>query len=389
MDGFGKAKYGNGSSIKYFDLKTDPKGGTVTYTFRLLPPVKSYAATGIWAKYYGQHFGWKGIDKNNPGQTHDRPFKCIEERNFKTGMITLPCPTCQFIASHLAEREFIENKAKADTSFTGQMVKALQEETINWKKSHNCDRKWNMNAANPQWEFGVLRMAHDVKKLLEAKIKEVKDRFHIDPLDPAEGVWFRFTRAGARIGVVTTVDFEMEDSRDAQGNISSRLKRAPMSQAQIEQALAECVDLSPELTPVVQTLSKDQMELMVKSNGDPETVDQIWAMGEKRDEPVQAPRSTPAPQSVVKVTAPEPKPEPKVEAKLPEPVAATVDPRVAPLKAAGLSDAQIAAVLGMSVAVPAAPVVVATPTPTPAPAAVPEVGLSKDRFFNMFKEEKK
>ena len=387
--GFGKARYGSGAGIRFFDLKTDRKGGTVSYTYRLFPPMKALINNPKgWAVYYGLHFGYDGIDKFNIGKVKARPFKCIEEKNFKTGMIVKGCPECQRIVSTLAEFEGKVAKAKSDTSFTAQMVSAVEDEVVAWKKKHNCDRKWYLNAMNPQGEFGVLRMSHDVKKLLEAKIQEVKERYHIDPLDPTEGVWFRFTRIGAGIAVQTQVDAETEDTKDASGRIMSSIKMSILAPAQIEQALEECCDL----LSVVPVLSEQQIGLLAKCSGDPEDVDAIWAMGEKVPETAAPSQVTPAP-VVTPVAATPPAavapPVAPVEAPAAQPAPpAPEDPLATGLRAAGVPEAMIAGVLAsMSAPVPVPEVVSAPPAPLAPVKAAPEVGLPKDKFFEMFRSK--
>lgn len=398
-EGFGKAKYGGTGGFKAYDLKTDSQGGSLTYLYRVLPPMKSLSTSGTWAIYYGQHFGYAGVDPKDPQQTKQRPFKCIEEFNFRTKMITKACPECNLIASKKAALEAKTVKVKADISNTAEMVDNLLAADNAWlsgKGGHNCQRQWHMNVMAPSGEFGVLRMSHEVKKLMEGAIKEAKDVWGIDPTDLDQGVWFKFVRTGKKMLVQTTVTIDMQMDKDPTGKSRGQIpKPAPLTPAQIEQALQEC----PDLTEVVRTLSEKQITLLTKCSGDPNEVDEIWAMGE-----AVAPTSsvsTPAPR-----LAPEPVPQPKpapVVAPAPksEPVpaapVAVEDPKVALLKTMGFSETQIAAMMAMVPSKPAAEPVAAVPAPItasagPAP-AVPATtpsevpgGLSKDQFYDLFKK---
>lgn len=401
MEGFGKAKYGGSGGFKIYDLKTDNQGGSVSYVFRLLPPMKSQASTGVWAIYYGQHFGYAGVDPKDANKTKQRPFKCIEEKNFRTGMITRACPECALVATRKADLEFKEAQAKADTSKTEEMINDLLAEDRDWLKSHNCQRQWYMNVMTPSNEFGILRMSHEVKKLLEAKIKEAKETWGVDPTDLETGCWFRFTRTGRKISVTTTVDLEMVTNRDGSGRaIGQSLKQAPLTREQAVQALQEC----PDLTEVVRVLSEEQISLLTQSGGDPEEVDRIWAMGQRDAEqsprPVSRPVPRPAP-APAPAAAPKPAPQPAPAA---APVAPPAeDPKIAALRALGFNDAQIAALSAMAPTPAAAPAPqpMAPPAPEPQQAAAPQppapvppkpastpasVGLPRDQFMELFKK---
>ena len=411
VDGFGVAKYGGGGGFKTWDLKTDKTGGTLIYTFRILPPMKSLAQEGKWALYHGTHFGYAGVDKKDSTKTKQRPFKCIEERDFrKNNMITKACPECQLVAGKKAELEAKEIQVKANIQNTEAIVKELLAEDREWLYSHNCQRQWHMNVMSPQFEFGVLRMAHEVKKLLEEKIKECKKNWGVDPTDLNSGCWFQFKRVGAKMAVQTTVELEMEQQKDATGRTTGQsLKLAPLTEEQAKQALENC----PDLNDVVSVLSEQQITLLTTGSGDPEEIDNIWAMGQKSESvsaPVQAPTPKPAPVAAPKpppavvvapVVAPAPVPAPAPVAAPVAPPAAPEDPRIALFRAAGLNDAQIQMMLALATPA-AAPAAVAAPivapvAPVAPPAAVPptpaatpaaQAGLPRERFMNLFNEKK-
>jgi len=392
-DGFGKPKYGGGGGFKVFDLKTEKSGGVAVYTFRLLPPMKSCASTGEWGKYLGQHFGYAGQDTKDQTKTKQRPFMCIEVKNFRSKIVTQSCPECDLIASNKAASDQRIVGFKSDASLAAEVVEAKIKEEAAWFKSHNCQRQWWINVMNPQGEFGVLRISHEVKKMLDTKIKELIEQYQIDPLDLEQGVYFKFTRAGAGIAVTTSVEVQMEQEKNAQGRMQFTIKMAPLSAAQAEKALAEC----PDLNEVIRVLSEKQVALLTQCSGDPEEVDAIWAMGEKREEspaptprlvpkaapaPVPVPAPTPAPAPVLPSPKPAPAPEPAVE-----------PPLVTMLRKAGLNDAQIAAALAAQAPATPAPV----PDPTPLPPEVkaehpkspePPSGLSRDKFMDLFRDNK-
>ena len=431
-NGFGQPKYGSGQSYKTYDLKGDKNGGSIVYIFRLLPPMKSLAEIGKWAVYHGIHFGYAGVDFKDPTRTRQRPFKCIEEKNFKTQLITRACPECSFVASKVDDLETQTIALKKNPEITEEQIEEQTADLKEWIYAHNTDRKWYINVMAPGGtEFGVLRIAHKTKKLLDETIKKTISEEGIDPLALDQGVWIKFTRIGKKIEIQDQIEIEYISQKDpATGKSMKTIKPAALTQAQIDQALRDCPDLNTE---VVRIVSEEQIQALVNSSGDPEEVDGILSIGQKTEgspKPASAPRPTakPAPVAVPKpppvksapVAVPKPAPAaaaaPRVAPQAPPAASvATTDP-VAAFRAMGFSDAQIQGFIASLVpATPPAsqvtepeaepeidpvdggsdrdgpdepePETMTEPTPAADPTPAAAVGLPKDRFMALFNKK--
>jgi hypothetical protein len=354
--GFGKPKYGSNTFAKTIRLKE----GAATVA-RILPPMKSLADTGEWAVYLGTHFGYKGVNSKDKSKPTYRPFKCVQNRDYKTKMILQDCPECDLISQRQEDLKALEAEMKAK-GHSEDEVKELSAPLKDWLSDHNCDRKWHMNVKQQDGSFAVLQISHKTKKLLEAEITRVLTEDGIEALDLNQGVWFRFNRTGKGIETQDTVSVEYESVRDATtGRVVRTVKLAPLTEAECEKALKECPDLSKNLREI----SYEQIKLLTQCSGDDEEVDAILAMGEKKEASpggntaVQAPASTPA--------APKPAP---TEADLQAQIAALT---------AQLSAQKPAVVAQPTPVSDAAPAAAAAAPVAPTPAATPAAGLPVDR----------
>lgn len=289
----GTPSYGNTEIIyhKNYKLKSPDasKGETVFVLpdLRILPPMHSLGEKGTWAKYYGQHFGYPGQGKE-PGKPKQRPFACIQQTDFRTKMVTVPCSACDVIDEKSAERKAREAEYKTEGKSDDDICELLEPLTT-WLKKHNCDRKWHINVVDRAGNFGVLQISHTLKKALDVKIDELRNKRKIDPIAVDGGVWFRFSRMG-KFPVQDAVEYVMSESDDG----SFRIERCPLTEAQCEQAEKICPDLA---TGVVKTISAAQINLLVACSGDPEEVDRIWALGTKA---APAPERSPVAKPVAK-----------------------------------------------------------------------------------------
>lgn len=276
MSGFGKPKYGGGSS---FAKTIRLKEGTVTVV-RILPPMKSLADLGLWAIYSGTHFGYKGVNQRDPSKPSLRTFKCIEEKDFRSKTLLQDCPECDLIAQREEEEKELKLEAKK-AGHSSDEIDELAKPLSDWLRDHNCDRKWKMNVKTQQGEYATLHLSHKTKKKVDAKISSILTEDGIDALDIEQGVWFKFTRTGRGIETEDAVDVEYESVRDpSTGRVSRTIKLAPLTQAEAEQALREC----PDLTTLDREISHEQIKLLTMCSGEPEDVDEIFAIGQKNKE---------------------------------------------------------------------------------------------------------
>jgi hypothetical protein len=396
--GFGKPKYGgSGSYAKNLKLQTDKNGQPVSATYRILPPMKSLAESGEWAVYVGTHFGYKGVNPKDRSKPGHRPFKCIEEKDYKTKMILQDCPECDLIAQRKDELDKLEASLKAK-GHSSDEIEELTKPHKTWLFEHSCDRKWQMNVKCQDGSFGVLSLSHKTKKKLDAKIAQILTEDGIDALDLEQGVWFKFTRTGKGIEVDDTVDVEYESVRDPSTNrVVRTIKMAPLTEAEINQALKEC----PDLATNVRALSYEQIKMLTECSGDDEEVEAILGLGQKKEgspgaRAAAAPRPAPAPAAAPRAAAP-------VSTPAPAPAPAAAAPAVDQAALIAQLQAQLAAAQAAAAATPAAPTATAAPTPAPAPAAAaeapvpatpaaaPAAGLPVDRAALMarFKQQPK
>lgn len=278
-DVFGTPSFG-GARLRIFKIK-DGDG----QIYRILPPFKSCRATGEWAKYYSQHYGWKGVSKKDASKTVHRPFKCIEEKN-RDKMITKECKGCTKVKAQIALRD--ERKASIDAEikrgkkYSEADVEELMRPLEDWIKEHNIDRKWWINVMNEKRECGVLLIAHRHKAALDAAMEKLQKEEGIskkEMMEPKTGVWWDFGRTGSGNQTQHTVAAVYETEVINNKRVRS-LKTAPLTNEDLQNVLANCADLNQ----VVRTLTADQIEALVGGSGDPEEVDAIFDMGMRSEQ---------------------------------------------------------------------------------------------------------
>lgn len=275
MSGFGKAKYGNSSETnyqKFIRLESDKE-----LMVRVLPPMKSLADVGKWAMYHSVHYGYRGVDRKDPSKSSARPFRCVEQKNFKTGMITQSCPECLEIQRKKETLEERELSLSKRTDMSAEEKDIILSPLKSFLKEHNVDRKWYLNVMVSDGSFAVLQISHRLKKQLDLLVERVSNEEGVDPFDLNTGVWFNFRRTGKKLEAVDTVEpvYIKEEMNGRKVNV---LKVSALTEAQIQDALTKC----PDLTEVTRVISLDQINLLVGSSGDPEEVDRILAMGSVR-----------------------------------------------------------------------------------------------------------
>lgn len=292
MNGFGKPKYSHNSSndsgfYKIFKMESDKD-----LVVRVLPPMKSLAESGKWGVFHSVHYGYQGLNKKDPSKTQARPFRCVEQKNFKTGMITQSCPECLEIRrkeEQLSERQAaLSNRSDMSAEEKETVLSPLKR----FLKDHNLDRKWHINVMALDGAFGVLQISHRVRKQLDSLIQRIEQEENVDALDPETGVWFNFRRTGKRLECVDTVEavYVREDINGRKVNV---LKSGKLTEQQVQDALAKC----PDLNETTRAISLEQINALINSSGDPEEVDRILSMGSFRGErsaSPSAPKKQPA-----------------------------------------------------------------------------------------------
>jgi hypothetical protein len=290
----GTPQYGNTDMVFYKNWKLkspDTQKGETVFVLpdlRIVPPLHSLAEKGFWARYHGQHFGYAGNAKE-PGKVRQRPFACIQQTDFRTKIVTVECAACDIIEEKRSEREAREAEYKSKGK-NEQEIRELLEPLTQWLKKHNCDRKWHINCMDRAGNFGVLQISHTLKKALDVKLDEMRNKRKIEPIDKDSGVWIRFSRMG-KFPVQDSVEVVMSETADGR----FEYERCPLTEQQCEQAEKVCPDLQ---SGVVKTITAAQIAQLVGCSGDPDEVDRIWAQGSKTVERSTPPRTTPVAQPV-------------------------------------------------------------------------------------------
>lgn len=347
MAGWGKPKYSSGPKGKNFNLK---EGDNV---YRFLPPMHSFADEGLWSTYVSTHFGYYGTDPTDSNKTRLKTFKCIQKDDRQSGMVLEECPECTLIEDKQAELKDQEATLRTQFKADGMDEKEIEEtlETAlapikGWLKQHNVDRKHHMNVMTPSGEFGQLKLSHRTKKQLDAKLKELNDEDGIDPLDLEQGVLINIKRTGKMRDVVDTVEV-VKEKVNVNGKKMEQILLRPLTEDEANAALENCRDLA---TAGGYVLTKEQIQELTESSGDPEEVDRVFSRNKEESKKSAAP-AKPASKPADKAEAPAPKPAakeavaPKPEAtEAPKPTAdEVVQQRLAALKAKKEAEAKKAA----------------------------------------------
>lgn len=237
--------------------------------FRLLPPFKSFASDGKWAKYEAIHWGYKGSNGT-------RTFRCIREKDLKTKMLKVRCPECDLIEERKLQfdSKVEELQTKGDSNgkkYTKDQALEFLKPFGDWLFAHNRDSKWYINALNNNNEIGRLAIPHKMYVILQGKISELLKE-GVDPLRVDQGVQLDFYREGSGGGTVHKVEVVQETVEYA-GKKLKTAKAAPLTPDVLERMDSEAWDL----VNMFHTLTQDQIQLLVSSEGDTQIVDSLFS----------------------------------------------------------------------------------------------------------------
>ncbi len=349
--GWGKPKYG--SSTPKGQTKGIKEGDNI---FRILPPMHSFAESGKWANYVTVHFGYSGVDSQDPSKKRTKPFRCIKVEDRRSNMVLEECPECTLFDKTTEQLKSRESEIRAELAAAGKSGTDLEEVLATalepmrgWIKTHSPDRKHYLNVMSPDGkEFYHFKLSHRTKKQLDGVLKELSENEGIDGLDLSQGVLINIKRTGrflAAQDVVTVV----KEKVVVDGRKLEQIALRPLTDEEAQAALETCRDLA-EVGGYV--LTKEQITDLTECSGDPEEVDAIF--NRNRKESSASPRPRPANDNVI--SAP---PAPPVAPKAPPVVVEA--PRVNPAIAARLAeikakkDAAEAAALAAAAEAAAAP----------------------------------
>lgn len=308
--GWGKPKYGSETFKKTGKPRKEPGDNFI----RILPPMFSLAAAGKWAVYKTTHWGFSGVHPSDKHKTIVRPFLCIEETRGRERLVIKACPECEDYKVKLKERD--QKKAELEKAGkTPDEIKVILKGRNDWLQAHGPERKWYMNVKYKDGTFGDYKVNHKIhKKGIDAKLAEVLAKYKFDGIEPDGGIWINIKRIGNGFDPPDVVEFGTKTVKLPDGSEAEQIERAPLSQEDWDQAVANCRDLS---TLGGAVLDYAQIAALVASGGDPEQVDKIFggAVGaaaaavapsspvEDDDEPSNEPPPTSAVSAVQSVLA--------------------------------------------------------------------------------------
>ena len=192
----GRSAFGRQGRAGFFDIEANKEN-----IYRVLPPIKSLAQKSKYAQFYATHRGFRGTDGKQ------RPFRCIEEMNFKTKVITTHCPVCDKVAEMEAQL-----KAWADSGAPKDQVKKFRDENI---FPFQAERKYYLNVVNPENRIGILPIGSKMFKALDdlCKKQEALGR----DITGLEGVYLTFQKKSAYKGdaqAIFNVEIYMHRQQD-------------------------------------------------------------------------------------------------------------------------------------------------------------------------------
>lgn len=194
--------------------------------YRVLPPLKSLAASGRIAKYYKVHRGIRGTDKRQ------KPFICPEESDYKTRVITQHCPLCDHV------RELEQNLEKARAA--GASKEQLAEMRKNVIFPLQSEGKYYMNVVNQEGKMGVLSVGSKMFASFTALAKEMEAK-GLD-VTGMQGVYLNFKKSTAFKGDKNAV-LSVEPYLAASSDGSFRYVTHELTQDVINRLEKETADL--------------------------------------------------------------------------------------------------------------------------------------------------
>lgn len=344
--------------------------------FRLLPPLFSLAATGVYKVFYSTHGGFKNARGNQI------KFQCIEKKDFKTKIISQHCPVCDLVEDYKKQYDELKKSGRA----TDQQLSAFHQKFI---MPFQADKKYYLNAINTSGEIGLLplpyKCAMSLEKLLEIENSKGKDPTGID------GAFISFSKQSRYKGD-PQVNYFANLAFEQDGEVL-RVKKHTLTPEVINQIKDKAKDLgtlyrtfTPEqIANLVNSDDDQRVSLMESYIGVAEPVEEEAETGDgvlRPLSPTTMGRTIPGTDAVAVVRT-ELTPN-GFEAFAPQAPTTYVPPTSAPAGGGYSAPAPSPAVVAVAAAPQTAPAAPAAPVVTEAPATTGKV-MSDDEFANIFK----
>jgi hypothetical protein len=286
--GFGDTKFGGATFIKTGKVI---KGENF---IRILPPLGNLAETGEWRKYYTTHWGWSGVNSRDTTKHVARPFRCILDKDRRTGIVRRECPACTQQEVRIAKAKEYEAQLRA-RGMDEDEIKTAMEETNKEVQDFRAESKWYVNVVYKDGKVGDFKLNHkDHMSRIMTLIEGTQDNPKagllkgegVHPFAPDQGVWFKITRTGNGVQPPDSVEVEQEFVDPTNPRKGKVTLLAPLCDEIAEKALTECRSLD---TLGGYVLTPEQISALVQCSGDPEEVDRIFGavlVKAKADAPV-------------------------------------------------------------------------------------------------------
>jgi hypothetical protein len=269
----GKANYGKqngfGGGLGWFYIENNKDN-----VYRVLPPMKSLAAEGKYAKYYRTHRGFRGSDGKQ------KPFQCIEEFNFKQKLITRHCPICDIVADLTAEVATFKERGATD-----DQIREYRNKNI---FPFQAEGKYYLNVVNTEGKIGILAIGNTMFKALDLLAQEQEKKGK--DICGVEGFYLNFKNKSEYKGDKKPIpSVELAQKEDEQGNL--RYVPHSVNQEFAQRLVKEAADLGN----IFKTLDIEQITRIVQLQGDERAkyMDSLFAGDKQPVAPVAAaPTST-------------------------------------------------------------------------------------------------
>lgn len=239
---YGKQSRGFGGGTNWFYIEDNKDN-----IFRVLPAMKSLAASGRYAKFYRTHRGFRGTDGKQ------KPFICVEESDFKTKRIKVHCPICDRVAELEGMiQDYIQRGATKEqiSEFRNKNIFPIQNEG-----------KYYLNVINQEGKIGVLNIGAKMFNALDALGKQYDAKG--SDITGMEGIFLNFKKSTKFKGDRDAV-FQVEPFLNPQPDGSFRFVSHSITVEISNRLGPEAADLGV----MFKVLSSEQMATIISLEGE-------------------------------------------------------------------------------------------------------------------------
>lgn len=244
--------------------------------FRILPPMHSLAKAGKYFQYWRIHWGFRASGGGA------RPVICIENKDFKSGIIKEHCPACDMVYEFKKEYEMLKKMHETNPA----KISKDQLNDFYTKKivAFDGDGKYFVNAVDATGKIVVLALPKTAKMAFEARVERLRKEEGIDPTG-TNGIYLNFVRSGKGRDTKYSVEPQLISVPGSPG--AKQYKFQVLDTEFVERLKRESTDLSKLYTPI----SAEDMSAIVNASEEerPKIVDRVFSRGttDKQESQVQ------------------------------------------------------------------------------------------------------